>query len=73
MENLCPVNQLLGKLLSQRGADIVQVFLFAGVGQPYGNEDQLLPVLKGKAPQGFLKAKDTAGVKAAQIDDHASA
>lgn len=70
IKNLRPVKQSGGELPLQRSADVVLVFRFVGVGQPYGNDKQLLPIPKRKAPQGFHKAQDAAGIQAAQINDY---
>lgn len=72
MKNLRPVKQLRRELSLQRSANVVLVLRLIGIGQPYGNKKQLLPILQGKALKGFRKAQDAAGIQATQIDDRFS-
>ena len=62
MKNFRPIKRFCGELPLQRSVDIVPVFQFVGIGQPYGDDKQLLPILKGTAPQGFRKAQDAASM-----------
>ena len=49
-------------------SDILPILRYIRVSQPDRNDKQLLPIPKRKAPQGFHKAQDAAGIQAAQIN-----
>ena len=67
------VKQRCRKLPLQRSADIVPVFRFVWIGQPHGDENQLLPTHKKNAAKGFCEAQNAAGIQTAQIEDGFSA
>ena len=69
MKNLRPVKQFCRKLPLKRCSNVFSVSRLVWVGQAHGGDDQRLPAMKRKSPQGFRKAQDAAGIQSAQIDD----